>query len=114
MADILVDGPDRRPPWERPGQLLMPRELHHRRWAHTRSAPTARNGLFPGELHDSERGVAWLRGGNSPPRNGSVECYFTKLRGKMHAMWNAGSVPARMIEVISRPASSASFASSPT
>ena len=27
--------------------------------------------------------------------------YVTKPRGEMHAMWNAGSTPARMIEVIS-------------
>lgn len=27
--------------------------------------------------------------------------YITKPRGMLHAMWNAGSVPARMIEVIS-------------
>jgi Cupin domain len=27
--------------------------------------------------------------------------YITKPRNEMHAMWNAGDVPARMIEVIS-------------
>jgi hypothetical protein len=27
--------------------------------------------------------------------------YITKPRGELHAMWNAGKVPARMIEVIS-------------
>ena len=27
--------------------------------------------------------------------------YITKPRGELHAMWNAGSVPARMIEIIS-------------
>ena len=27
---------------------------------------------------------------------------ITKLRGQMHAMWNAGSVPGRIIEVITR------------
>jgi len=27
--------------------------------------------------------------------------YITKPRGKLHAMWNAGSTPARMIEIIS-------------
>ena len=27
--------------------------------------------------------------------------YITKPRGELHAMWNAGEVPARMIEVIS-------------
>ena len=27
--------------------------------------------------------------------------YITKPRGEAHAMWNAGQVPARMIEVIS-------------
>jgi hypothetical protein len=27
--------------------------------------------------------------------------YITKPRGEIHAMWNAGSVPARMIEIIS-------------
>jgi hypothetical protein len=27
--------------------------------------------------------------------------YITKPRGEMHTMWNAGPVPARMIEVIS-------------
>ena len=27
--------------------------------------------------------------------------YITKPRGEMHGMWNAGSAPARMIEIIS-------------
>ena len=27
--------------------------------------------------------------------------YITKPRGELHAMWNAGKTPARMIEVIS-------------
>ena len=27
--------------------------------------------------------------------------YITKPRGEMHTMWNAGQVPARMIEIIS-------------
>jgi quercetin dioxygenase-like cupin family protein len=27
--------------------------------------------------------------------------YITKPRGEVHAMWNAGAVPARMIEIIS-------------
>jgi hypothetical protein len=27
--------------------------------------------------------------------------YIVKPRGEVHAMWNAGSIPARMIEVIS-------------
>jgi len=27
--------------------------------------------------------------------------YITKPRGELHAMWNAGSTPARMIEIIS-------------
>ena len=27
--------------------------------------------------------------------------YITKSRGELHAMWNAGTVPARMIEIIS-------------
>ena len=27
--------------------------------------------------------------------------YITKPRGELHTMWNAGKVPARMIEVIS-------------
>jgi hypothetical protein len=35
--------------------------------------------------------------------NGAVGAggYITKPRGEMHAMWNAGDVPARMIEIIS-------------
>jgi hypothetical protein len=28
--------------------------------------------------------------------------YITKPRGELHTMWNAGTSPARMIEVISR------------
>lgn len=28
--------------------------------------------------------------------------YITKPRGQMHAMWNAGSVPGRIVEVITR------------
>jgi Cupin domain len=27
--------------------------------------------------------------------------YITKPRGELHAMWNAGKIPARMIEIIS-------------
>ena len=27
--------------------------------------------------------------------------YITKPRGELHAMWNAGTVPARLIEIIS-------------
>jgi len=30
----------------------------------------------------------------------SEEGYITKPRGQMHAMWNAGTVPGRIIEVI--------------
>src|SRR5258708_35030366 len=35
--------------------------------------------------------------------------YITKPRGEMHTMWNAGLVPARMIEIISPRASSGSY-----
>ena len=39
--------------------------------------------------------------------------YITKPRNEMHAMWNAGDVPARMIEVISPAGSRTFFRSSP-
>jgi len=51
----------------------------------TPSSPRARSGFRSGD-----REVVLGPGG-----------YITKPRGELHAMWNAGPEPARMIEVIS-------------
>jgi mannose-6-phosphate isomerase-like protein (cupin superfamily) len=58
-------------------------------------------------LHTREDEYSIVTDGEIGFRSGSREVvlgpggYITKPRGEMHAMWNAGSVPARMIEIIS-------------
>jgi uncharacterized cupin superfamily protein len=58
-------------------------------------------------LHTREDEYSIVTEGEIGFRSGSREVvlgpggYITKPRGEMHAMWNAGSVPARMIEIIS-------------
>nr|WP_244163794.1 cupin domain-containing protein [Rhodococcus koreensis] len=63
--------------------------------------------LVPPHLHTREdefsivtQGVIGFRSGD---REAVLESggYITKPRGEMHAMWNAGGAPARMIEIIS-------------
>ncbi|MFE9560223.1 cupin domain-containing protein [Streptomyces sp. NPDC006487] len=63
--------------------------------------------LVPPHLHTREDEYSIVTGGEIGFRSGDRETvlgpggYITKPRGELHAMWNAGSVPARMIEIIS-------------
>ena len=63
--------------------------------------------LVPPHLHTREDEYSIVTEGLIGFRSGDREAvlgpggYITKPRGEAHAMWNAGSEPARMIEVIS-------------
>jgi quercetin dioxygenase-like cupin family protein len=63
--------------------------------------------LVPPHLHTREDEYSIVTEGEIGFRSGDREAvlgpggYITKPRGELHAMWNAGKVPARMIEVIS-------------
>ncbi len=63
--------------------------------------------LVPPHLHTREDEFSIVTEGEIGFRSGDREVvlgpggYITKPRGELHAMWNAGDVPARMIEVIS-------------
>jgi quercetin dioxygenase-like cupin family protein len=63
--------------------------------------------LVPPHLHTREDEYSIVTQGQIGFRSGDREVvlapggYITKPRGEMHTMWNAGSVPARMIEIIS-------------
>src|SRR5579884_386842 len=63
--------------------------------------------LVPPHLHTREDEFSIVTAGEIGFRSGDREVvlgpggYITKMRGELHAMWNAGSLPARMIEVIS-------------
>ncbi|MEO6713030.1 MAG: cupin domain-containing protein [Mycobacteriales bacterium] len=63
--------------------------------------------LVPPHLHTLEDEYSIITEGEIGFRSGDREVvlgaggYITKPRGEMHAMWNAGKVPARMIEIIS-------------
>lgn len=63
--------------------------------------------LVPPHLHTREDEFSIVTQGAIGFRSGDREVvfgpggYITKPRGQMHAMWNAGTVPARMIEIIS-------------
>ena len=63
--------------------------------------------LVPPHLHTREDEYSIVTEGEIGFRSGDREVvlgpggYITKPRGEMHAMWNAGQVPARMIEIIS-------------
>ncbi|MEP7035832.1 MAG: cupin domain-containing protein [Dermatophilaceae bacterium] len=63
--------------------------------------------LVPPHLHTREDEYSIVTEGEIGFRSGAREVvlgpggYITKPRDEMHAMWNAGSVPARMIEIIS-------------
>jgi quercetin dioxygenase-like cupin family protein len=65
--------------------------------------------LVPPHLHTLEDEYSIVTEGEIGFRSGDREVvlgaggYITKPRGEMHTMWNAGKVPARMIEII-RPA----------
>ncbi|MEJ3749123.1 cupin domain-containing protein [Actinomycetes bacterium KLBMP 9797] len=63
--------------------------------------------LVPPHLHTFEDEFSIVVEGEIGFRSGDREVvlgaggYITKPRGEYHAMWNAGGVPARMIEIIS-------------
>jgi quercetin dioxygenase-like cupin family protein len=63
--------------------------------------------LVPPHVHTREDEYSIVTGGLIGFRSGDREAvlgpggYITKPRGEAHATWNAGSGPARMIEVIS-------------
>lgn len=63
--------------------------------------------LVPPHLHTLEDEYSIVTEGEIGFRSGDREVvlgaggYITKPRGEMHTMWNAGEVPARMIEIIS-------------
>jgi len=63
--------------------------------------------LVPPHLHTREDEYSIVTLGEIGFRSGDREVvlgaggYITKPRGEMHTMWNAGTVPARMIEIIS-------------
>jgi quercetin dioxygenase-like cupin family protein len=63
--------------------------------------------LVPPHVHTLEDEISVVLEGEIGFRSGDQEVvlgpggYIVKPRGEVHAMWNAGSTPARMIEVIS-------------
>jgi quercetin dioxygenase-like cupin family protein len=63
--------------------------------------------LVPPHVHTREDEYSIVTEGQIGFRSGDREVvlgaggYITKPRGELHAMWNAGPTPARMIEVIS-------------
>ncbi len=63
--------------------------------------------LVPPHTHAREDEYSIVTDGEIGFRSGDREAvlgpggYITKPRGELHTMWNAGSVPVRMIEVIS-------------
>jgi mannose-6-phosphate isomerase-like protein (cupin superfamily) len=63
--------------------------------------------LVTPHLHTREDEYSIVTEGEIGFRSGEREVvlgpggYITKPRGELHAMWNAGAVPARMIEIIS-------------
>ena len=71
--------------------------------------PFPMGALVPPHLHTREDEYSIVTEGEIGFRSGDREVvlgaggYITKPRGEMHTMWNAGKVPARMIEII-RPA----------
>src|SRR5215211_3632553 len=69
--------------------------------------PFAVGALVPPHLHTREDEYSIVTEGEIGFRSGDREVvlgaggYITKPRGELHAMWNAGKTPARMIEIIS-------------
>jgi quercetin dioxygenase-like cupin family protein len=63
--------------------------------------------LVPPHLHTREDEYSIVTEGEIGFRSGDREVvlgaggYITKPRGELHTMWNAGTAPARMIEIIS-------------
>lgn len=62
--------------------------------------------LVPPHIHTNEDEVSIVLEGEMGFRSGDQEIvlgaggYIVKPRGEVHAMWNAGSTPARMVEII--------------
>ena len=71
------------------------------------SIPFPVGALVPPHLHTREDEYSIVIEGEIGFRSGDREVvlgaggYITKPRGELHAMWNAGNIPARMIEIIS-------------
>jgi quercetin dioxygenase-like cupin family protein len=71
--------------------------------------PFAVGALVPPHVHTREDEFSIVLEGEIGFRSEDQEVvlaaggYIVKPRGEVHAMWNAGSTPARMIEVISPP-----------
>ena len=71
--------------------------------------PFAVGALVPPHIHTLEDEYSIVLEGEIGFRSEDQEVvlgaggYIIKPRGEVHAMWNAGSTPARMIEVISPP-----------
>lgn len=69
--------------------------------------PFAVGALVPPHVHTLEDEISYVLDGEIGFRSEDQEVvlspggYIVKPRGQVHAMWNAGSTPARMIEVIS-------------
>ena len=69
--------------------------------------PFAVGALVEPHTHTREDEYSIITQGQIGFRSGDREVvlgaggYITKPRGELHAMWNAGKVPARMIEIIS-------------
>jgi quercetin dioxygenase-like cupin family protein len=76
--------------------------------------PFAVGALVPPHVHTREDEISYVLEGEIGFRSEDQEVvlaaggYIIKPRNQVHAMWNAGSTPARMIEVIS-PAGFESF-----
>jgi quercetin dioxygenase-like cupin family protein len=69
--------------------------------------PFAVGALVPPHVHTREDEISYVLEGEIGFRSEDQEVvlspggYIVKPRGQVHAMWNAGTTPARMIEVIS-------------
>jgi quercetin dioxygenase-like cupin family protein len=69
--------------------------------------PFAVGGLVPPHVHHREDEISIVLEGEIGFRSEDKEIvlgpggYIVKPRGEVHAMWNAGPTPARMIEIIS-------------
>ena len=71
--------------------------------------PFAVGALVPPHIHHLEDEISIVLEGEIGFRSNDQEAvlgaggYIIKPRGEVHAMWNAGSTPARMIEIITPP-----------
>lgn len=88
--------------------------VHFKLWGHDTGGalsvvehPFPVGALVPPHLHTREDEYSIVTEGEIGFRSGDREVvlgaggYITKPRGELHAMWNAGAAPARMIEIIS-------------